>query len=145
MAGLSRSPFRVRGRGEKVSLSEGPMLKDYCSAPATIGAPQCQPNVRCVDVVQTRLVVLARSKRWSAWIVVRLSVRADEMQLSLVLPQAREMQVREAQIPSTLDSGQDRQLVQLGAAMDIYSTVWNNKYVANGIIMMLCPSSKRIW
>ena len=28
VVGLSRSPFRVRGRGEKVSLSEGPMLKD---------------------------------------------------------------------------------------------------------------------
>lgn len=28
VVGLSRSPFRVRGRGEKVSLSEGPMLKN---------------------------------------------------------------------------------------------------------------------
>ena len=29
VAGLSRSPFRVRGRGEKVSLIDGAMLKDY--------------------------------------------------------------------------------------------------------------------
>lgn len=28
VVGLSRSPFRVRGRGEKVSLSEGAMLKN---------------------------------------------------------------------------------------------------------------------
>lgn len=28
VVGLSRSPLRVRGRGEKVSLSEGPMLNN---------------------------------------------------------------------------------------------------------------------
>lgn len=39
--------------------------------------------------------------------------RVEGMQLSLVLPQAREMQVREAQIPSKLDSGTIGSLVQL--------------------------------